>query len=331
MSELDLPSLLAPVADDVPCGADLEYDAEFIALQEAAAGKPEREFDKVYPAEPPDWEAVREHALALAARTRDLRIGVWLVRSGGRTGGFKGVADGLSLLAGWIDRYWDDLHPKLDPGDGNDPTTRINILSQLGHAEALADVRAAGLVPTRGAVTVREIELAYGRADPMTGESVPTVAGLAPAVAALLAQAPGLAAAMTGALENARAMKRALDDRLGAAQSPDLGAFIQVLQSVAKAAQASQGAAAGDEAVAGSGAAVASAAAASGVIQSREVAIRALDRVCEWIERNEPSHPAPLLIHRARRLMNKNFMEIISDLVPDGMGQIEKLAGSGRD
>ena len=67
---------------------------------------------------------------------------------------------------------------------------------------------------------------------------------------------------------------------------------------------------------------------AVGAITSREDAIRALDRVCEWIERNEPSNPAPLLIRRAQRLMTKNFIEIIRDLAPEGVNQIEKLAGT---
>ena len=67
---------------------------------------------------------------------------------------------------------------------------------------------------------------------------------------------------------------------------------------------------------------------APGTINSREDAIRALERVCEWIERNEPSNPAPLLIRRSQRLMTKNFIDIIRDLVPDGLNQIEKLAGT---
>jgi type VI secretion system protein ImpA len=65
-----------------------------------------------------------------------------------------------------------------------------------------------------------------------------------------------------------------------------------------------------------------------GAIASREDAIRALDRVCEWMDRNEPSHPAPLLIRRAKRLISKNFIEIIRDLAPDGLSQVEKLAGT---
>ena len=63
----------------------------------------------------------------------------------------------------------------------------------------------------------------------------------------------------------------------------------------------------------------------------RDDAVRALEKVCEWIELNEPSNPAPLLIRRAQRLMSKNFMDIIRDLVPDGVDTIAKLAGVPSD
>ena len=62
---------------------------------------------------------------------------------------------------------------------------------------------------------------------------------------------------------------------------------------------------------------------------TREDAIRMLDKVCDWIQRNEPGHPSPLLIRRAQRLMSKNFIEIIRDLAPDGIDQVERLAGPG--
>jgi len=35
-----------------------------------------------------------------------------------------------------------------------------------------------------------------------------------------------------------------------------------------------------------------------------------------------------LLIRRAQRLMDKNFLEIIRDLAPDGLGQVERIAGT---
>ncbi|MDE2502788.1 MAG: type VI secretion system protein TssA, partial [Burkholderiales bacterium] len=72
---------------------------------------------------------------------------------------------------------------------------------------------------------------------------------------------------------------------------------------------------------------VAVAAPAVGAIHSRDDAIRELDRVSHWIERNEPGHPAPLLIRRAARLMNKSFVELVRDLAPNGLDQVAVIAG----
>ena len=88
MPDFVLESLLSPLAGDAPCGADLEYDPAFLALQEAGAGRPEQQYgETVIPAEEPDWPSVREQALKLAERTRDLRLAVWLARSGARLEG----------------------------------------------------------------------------------------------------------------------------------------------------------------------------------------------------------------------------------------------------
>ena len=337
MPELDIESLLAPLAGDAPCGVNLEYDPAFQTLQEAASGKPERQYGATIIApEPPDWPAVCEQALALAARTRDLRVAVWLARGAARVDGLAGAVQGLQLLRGLLERYWETVHPRLDPEDGNDPTARLNALSALSHDDGLADLRAAGLTRARGAVTVRDIELAFGRVEALPGESAPTEAGVTPAVAAAQAQSPALVAAMAGGLEAALGIAKLLETQLGAAQAPDLAPLTKLLRYVALAGRRAQGAPATDLDAAsnvepGAGAAAGVAARPVGAIQSREDAIRALQRVSEWIERNEPSNPAPLLIQRAQRLMKKNFLEIIRDLVPEGLGQIEKLAGLGRE
>jgi type VI secretion system protein ImpA len=67
---------------------------------------------------------------------------------------------------------------------------------------------------------------------------------------------------------------------------------------------------------------------AQGEITSREDVIRILDRVCEYMERTEPSSPAPLLIRRAQRLVSRSFVEIIQDLAPESLNEIRKLAGA---
>ena len=173
MAELQLESLLAPISADAPCGPDLEYDPAFQAMLDAGAGKPERQYgDKVYAAEPPDWPVVHEQATQLAARTRDLRVAVWLARSGARVRGLIGAVDGLRLVQGLVERHWEHLHPPLDASDNNDPTARVMALTALSDAATgLADLRAASLTGKRGALTVRDIELALGAGEPMPGEA----------------------------------------------------------------------------------------------------------------------------------------------------------------
>jgi len=328
MAEPQLESLLAPLAADNPCGPDLEYDPAFQALLDASAGKPERQYgDKVYPAEGPDWPLVYEHALQLAARTRDLRVAVWLARSGARLHGLAGAVSGLQLVQGLVDRYWDQVHPPLDASDNNDPTARVTALMALAEADAgLADLRQASLTGKRGALTVRDIELALGPADPFPGESVPSEDGVLQGVVAAIGESPAVAAQMQGGFDAAQALALALESRLEATQSPDLTPLKKVLQRVADAGRRASGGSA-EAGVDEQGAAAA--ARAPGTIGSRDDANRALDRVCEWIERNEPSNPAPLLIRRAQRLMSKNFIDIIRDLAPDGLGQVEQIAGTG--
>ena len=332
MPAFDLESLLAPLTGDAPCGANLEYDPAFQALEEAAAGKPEREYDKVYPAEPPDWPAVRELALGLAARTRDLRVAMWVARSGARVEGFGAAIQGLRLLHGLIERHWDQVHPQLDAADDNDPTARLNAFAPFTRDAGIADLRAAGLTPVRGSITVRDLELAFGNAEARPGEPVPTRDGATPAIAAAQALVTDLAADMAQGAVLVRGIEKAFDARLGTALSPDLLPLRKLLDCAAAAGRVAQG---GTPESAGAAEAVVSGAVAApkpgGAIESREDAIRMLQRVCDWIERNEPSNPAPLLIQRAQRLMKKNFLEIIRDLMPDGLGQIEKLAGPGRE
>ena len=331
MPDLEIESLLSPLSADRPCGEDLEYDPGFAALQESAAGQPERQYgETIIPAEPPDWPVVREQALALAHRTRDLRVAVWLTRSAARVDGLGGAVQGLQLLHALLERHWEHVHPVLDADDHDVPTASLNALGPLVHEAGLADLRSAALTAQRGAPRVRDLELAFGRVDPLPGEFAPTPEGLTPAVAEAQSQVAGLAQQMQDAWHAVQGITKVLDERLGAGSGLDLTPLLKLMRCVAQAGSQAQG----QENAAVEGESLADGVPAprhSGAIQSRDDAINTLQRVCDWIERNEPSNPAPLLIQRAQRLMKKNFLEIIRDLVPDGLDQIERLAGPGRE
>lgn len=336
MPALDLEPLLSSLADDAPCGADLEYDAAFLALQEAGTGKPEQQYgDTIIAASEPDWPAVSEQALALAQRTRDLRLAVWLTRSGARTEGLAGAVAGLKLVQGLLERHWEHLHPQLDASDNNDPTARLNALAPLVHpSEGLADLRVAGLAPTHGALSVRAVELTMGRAEAGPGEAAPPEESVLQGGLAALAQSSDLLEQLRAAHAAVLGIDGAITARLGGAAGPDfrpLRAVTQVLANFADRLQAEIAPVAGEAGAEGGAPGAAPQAGGLGAIRTREDVVRTLDKVCEWVERNEPSNPAPLLIRRARRLMTKNFIEIMRDLAPDGVSQVENIAGVDRE
>jgi type VI secretion system protein ImpA len=62
-------------------------------------------------------------------------------------------------------------------------------------------------------------------------------------------------------------------------------------------------------------------------ISSREDVLRALDRLCDYYECYEPSSPVPLLLKRARRLATGSFVDIVRDLAPDALSQIQQICG----
>lgn len=333
---LDLATLLSPLTDAEPSGPDLVYDPAFNDLEQAGAGKPERQYgDKVYPAEPADWLAVREHALALAARTRDLRVALWLARCGARMDGLSGFTQGLQLVHGLLAQQWDSVHPQLDASDNNDPTMRLNALAPFTASDAaLADLRSAGVAPVRGSLTVRHLELGLGKAEPGADEATPTEAGVLEALAALVRDHPGLAESARNAHETAQQITSLLEDRVGSAAAPDLSPLTRLLALVYEAVVRVSGGPAPEtdpgtpDAEPGNPGNGSSGGTAVGAIRSRSDAVRELERICAWIEQNEPSNPAPLLIRRAQRLMDKSFLDIIRDLAPDGLGQVERLAGT---
>ena len=49
--------------------------------------------------------------------------------------------------------------------------------------------------------------------------------------------------------------------------------------------------------------------------------------IISYYERSEPSSPVPLLIKRAKRLVGKSFVDIIRDISPDAMSQVQMVSG----
>jgi len=56
-------------------------------------------------------------------------------------------------------------------------------------------------------------------------------------------------------------------------------------------------------------------------------AVRALDAVIAFFRKNEPSSPVPMFAERAKRLVSKDFLEVLTDIAPDGLDQAKLVGG----
>ena len=64
-----------------------------------------------------------------------------------------------------------------------------------------------------------------------------------------------------------------------------------------------------------------------GEIRSRKDVLTLLQKICLYYDRIEPSSPVPLMLKRAARLAEMDFMQIIEDLSPDAIAQVRIITG----
>jgi type VI secretion system protein ImpA len=340
---VDVPLLLAAVSASSPCGEDLEYDAEFLQLERDALGKPERVMgDSVQPGEPPQWRKIEQVSTALLQRSKDLRISHFLLQSALALDGINGLSNTLMLTRDLLTQYWDSLYPQLDADDDNDPTVRVNALSgltcdtniQLLRDSVLIRSRAFGPVSLRAALNAAGVQsFAEERLTP------DELAGALQDVDAQ--QLDSIRSALTSARAAAEDIEQFISQQVGSAQGVDLSALKQPLrQALTLLGDAAPGEAASDDSAAGMTVTEHSEAVADdgepatlrpgrapGAIGSREDVMRHLDLILSYYTRHEPSSPLPVLLNRARLLVNADFATIVRNLIPDGMSQFENLRG----
>lgn len=327
---IDLDSLLVAVSPEAPSGPNLEYDPAFAEIERLAAGKPERQVGStITPAEPPEWKAVVPKALALLGESKDLRVAIHLAHALLRTHSYAGFSDGLALIRRLVDERWDTVHPALEPEDG-DSTRRVNALASLAHRDLLTSLRAAPILVTRaaGELQLRDIEAAKA------GKALPG----RPNVEAVVGSAPvDELRAAAAAVDRCHAETQALEEAWAAhlaSSAPDLAELkaalwraAEPLRSRLAQAEPSAGAQAG-----GGPGGPATDGAREGSrdmteIRSREDVVRALDLICAYYARSEPSSPVPVLLERCKRLARMSFVDIVKDMLPDGLAKIETIAG----
>jgi type VI secretion system protein ImpA len=251
---------------------------------------------------------------------------VWLAEAAARTGGLRGLADSLLLIAGLCERYWDQLHPRADE-DGYE--RRIGNLCWIA---ARAPQLILEIPITEGAgkpYSMRDFEAARARGPEHAAElEAARKRGSRGFYEALMRDCDHCAAAL-GDLE------RIVDDRLGA-DGPGFSAAKAALQDlihfvtpvaretgalpepvpILKATQAQAGAAAPEIAQ-------------QGPIQSRAQALAQLRAVAEFFRRTEPHSPVAYLAEKAARWGEQPLHLWLRSVIKEdaALARLEELLG----
>lgn len=116
---IDLESILQPISEEMPSGEYLRYSGVYDQISEArradmdiSQGEWQTELKLA------DFREVINLSIpTLTTQSKDLQIGVWLAEALLKEFGFLGLRDGLKLLSGLQDRFWETLHPEIEEGD----------------------------------------------------------------------------------------------------------------------------------------------------------------------------------------------------------------------
>jgi type VI secretion system protein ImpA len=331
--------LLLPITPDQPCGESLEdtpllasFDAFRLFGQAKPPDAPPEDGEKRIPKplESPEWGEIRDKALEALGKSKDLRLLAHLGTALLRTDGVPAFSETLKVASVWLETYWSQTYPLVD----EDAVIRQNALNCFADQMAVVDcLRRLPLVRSRqhGTFSLRDFEIATGQVTPSAGDSRPDEDQMNAAFAEMASEEltrPHDGA--VGAVAALRSIDAKMRDAAGSSAAPSfdplsaqLAKMGQVLATRLATRAGSDGTAAADvESVATS-----AGAAAVGVIKSRQDAIRALDAVASFFRHTEPSSPIPLFLERAKRLVSKDFLEVLADIAPDALAQARAAGG----
>lgn len=342
---LDVNLLLAPISADSPCGEDASFSDLFDRIREA------RRFDDpslsqgdwATELKTADWRSALDLSVkVLTTVSKDLQSAGWLAEAAINRHGLEGARDGLSVIAGLLEQYWDGLYPELDGDDAEERAGKIawlntNLAAALQTMPLNADSAApVNLNDWQGSREVDNLQrqnndawqaaLAEGK---MTGEAFDA------AIAAMsndtLSERLAASNAASAALQHLKAIA---DERLGRA-SPSLAAIETALKRIGqvllKAAQA-KGLAAGTDAgqtpaadaggdvgavppvtTAGGGALNLSGNSAA----SKQAALKALAEIAGYFRHTEPHSPVSSLLDQAVRWADMPLADFLQEVVRD--------------
>jgi len=345
-SVIDLDGLLQPIAGDNPSGESLRYTGLYDEISEARRaddtlnrGAWEEELKVA------DYRKVIELAVpALKDRSKDLQIAAWLSESLIKQFGFIGLRDGMKLLAGLQDQFWDTLYPEIDEGDMSgranaiewfDTQITFSILGVPvtgGPAYSMLDWEDSKTydfpdnietLETNEQIRINELKAQAETQRKVTGEMWRKGQS-----ATKRAEMELINFAVEECWTEFNNLNSVIEEKYDRNQMPGLSAFRKALDSVhtqvkklleekrieepdeSDLAEGAEGSVDGEGAVGG-------ARGTAGAIQNRRDALRRLGEIADFFQKTEPHSPISYIVQRAVKWGNMPLDIWLQDVIKD--------------
>jgi type VI secretion system protein ImpA len=328
---LDFDALLAPIPGDNPAGAWLRYAGDY---DEINGLRPKADRDAFESGgQAGQWPQIEKLCVRkLREKSKDLSIASWLTEALVHQHGFAGMRDGIKLIHGLLEQYWDTVYPLPDEGDlevrgaplqslfernaglwlNETPLAKVSIPNEEGGDPIAVTYNLwHAIVVNRSADHVQfQGGMEKATADSPTDFYLKLVEDLEGAEAALEELKALMAQQFGEAAPGVTAVSEALRNCKGRA-----GTVLKsrgVSTAAADDAEDESGAsAAGGSELSGGGSG------GGGALRTREDAARRLREVAEFFRRTEPHSPVPYLIQRAISWSQMSFEQLLGELVKD--------------
>jgi len=355
---IEVDAILTPIAGDNPVGENLLYAGVHDEIREARrADDPATMGDWQGEFKSADWAGVVSLSTdALKNKTKDLQIAAWLCEALVKEHGFSGLRDGMKVLRGFHELFWDKLYPEIDDGDLD---ARANCLALTDRQAALA-AKEVPLTDVRGDENYSYLQWEktklpdeYNKiviADKAEADRIKQESEKATENWARLNRATPrkfyeeLFTVVTSCWEEFQGLDRAMDHRFGR-QTPGLGELKNALENirtlvekavkekrlsepdpVAQGQEETTTPTEGNPGTSVSGAVVTT---LTGAIRGRQDALRRLSDVAEFFQKTEPHSPVSYLVGRAVKWGNMPLEQWLEEVIKDSsvLAQIQETLG----
>lgn len=353
---IDVEQLLLPISDEVPAGTDPRADTTSSSLYyrtkdaRNAARSAERASVEIGSPPPEEWDVVLETSVEiLANHAKDLEVASWLVEALVRRQGFSGLRDGLQVLTGIAENFWEACFPELDEDGVEGKLTSVSGLSGSGAVGTL--IQPVRLTPlTHGSMAAYSL-WSYEQATEL--EKISDAARKAARISAgavtmeqfaqSVAETPATEFATTVKLVDgclaALAKMSAAFDAVAGVDSPPISALRELLEEINSAVRhfaadklasvayvassEDEEEADGAEPAAGGTGAPSAAPRVEGY-SSRDEALSDLIRIAAYFRKTEPQSPTSYTLEEAVRRARMTLQEMLVELSEDP-AQVQRI------